>query len=95
MVWWGGRIEEAEKNKFNCLGNGLHKWKDIDKLSDNVKDELTHTWWMVRRFTAWAAKIPDNHLPPIEGSDISDKEKNIIKNNIFWDGSFINQMKNI
>ncbi|KYK31763.1 MAG: hypothetical protein AYK22_07780 [Thermoplasmatales archaeon SG8-52-3] len=95
LVWWGGSIEENINIKFNCLGNGLHRWKDINKLSNNLKNELTHTWWMVRRFTAWTAKVPDTHLPPIHQNEITEKEKIIIKNNIFWDGSFINKIKNI
>ncbi len=95
MIWWGGHIEEMKDNNSNCLGEGLHKWKDINPLSKDVLDELTHTWWMVRRFTAWAAKVPDNHLPPIEENNITEKEKMIIKNNIFWNGKLINQIKNI
>ena len=77
MVWWGGHIEE-NNNKYNTLGNGLHKWKNINKFSNDFKDELTHTWWMVRRFTAWAGKVHDNMLPPIEKSDITEKEKRLI-----------------
>ncbi|UCF50376.1 MAG: hypothetical protein JSU91_02530 [Thermoplasmatales archaeon] len=95
MVWRGGHIDEKNDKNFNCLGEGLHQWREIKSFSNNVKDELTHTWWMIRRFTAWVAKVPDNHLPPIEKNDINEKEKTIIKNNIFWDGSFINQIKNI
>jgi len=95
MIWWGGYIEEMKNKNFNCLGSGLHKWKNINKLSKNVKNELTHTWWMVRRFTAWAAKVPYDNLPPIEGNEITEKEESIISNNIIWDGNFLNQMKNI
>ena len=64
-------------------------------MSKTLKNELTHTWWMVRRFVAWAAKIPDNHLPPIHQSEITEKEKTIISENILWDGSLINQIKNV
>jgi len=95
MIWWKGHIEEVNNPDFNCLGAGLHKWKDISPLSKDVKNELTHTWWMIRRFVAWAAKIPDNHLPPIEKEEITEKVKTIISENIFWDGSYKNQMKNI
>jgi hypothetical protein len=94
MIWWGGHIIE-NKNKFNCLGNGLYKWEEINPLSKNVLKELTHTWWMVRRFTAWAGKVADNHLPPIKKEDITEREKILISNNILWDGSVLDQLKNI
>ena len=95
MVWWKGHITEMKKTNFTCLGTGLHKWEDIEPLSQNVTDELTHTWWMVRRFVAWAAKVPDDHLPPIQKEVIADKDKSILIKNVFWDGSLQNQMENI
>ena len=49
---------------------------------------------MVRRFVAWAAKVPDTHLPPISKGDLTDKTKNLISD-IFYDGDIINQMENI
>ncbi|KYK21322.1 hypothetical protein AYK21_05010 [Thermoplasmatales archaeon SG8-52-2] len=94
MIWKGGHIEESNK-KYNNLGNGLHKWIDIDKFSNDFKDELTHTWWMIRRFTAWAGKIPDNMLPPIEGNDITEKEKKLISENIVYTGILLEKLKNI
>jgi len=95
MVWWKGHITEMKKTNFTCLGTGLHKWEDIEPLSQNATDELTHTWWMVRRFVAWAAKVPDDHLPPIQKEVIADKDKSILIKNVFWDGSLQNQMENI
>ena len=95
MIWWEGHPVEMNNIGFNCLGAGLHKWEDIAPLSKNAKKELTHTWWMVRRFVAWAAKIPDENLPPINEEEIKEKELSIISENIFWDGSLFNQMKNI
>jgi hypothetical protein len=95
MVWWKGHIEEMENTNFNCLASGLHKWKNIAPLSESVKSELTHTWWMVRRFAAWAAKIPDDHLPSIREGEITEGEESIISENIFWNGALSNQMKNI
>lgn len=92
---WDGHIEEIKNKNFNCLATGFHKWKEINQLSKNIKNELTHTWWMVRRFTAWAAKVPDTHLPPIKQDKITEKEKSIILNNILWNGSLQNQIKNI
>ncbi len=95
MIWWNGHIEEMKEDENNCLATGFHKWKDITPLSETVRDELTYTWWIVRRFTAWAAKIPDNELPPIEKGEINEKARDLIDQNIFWDGTLINQMKNI
>ena len=95
MIWWGGKIEEEDDSGFNCLADGLHRWKDIASLTKTLEDELTHTWWIVRRIVAWTAKVQDNHLPPICKGKITEKVKPIISENIFWDGSLINQMKNI
>jgi glutamine amidotransferase-like uncharacterized protein len=95
MIWTGGHIEENDSMDFNCIGCGLHHWKNINKLSNNLNDELTSNWWILRRFVGWAAKIPENHLPPKEKGKINKKVEELIKNNIFWDGSLINQLKNI
>ncbi len=95
MIWWGGHIEERDSTGPNCIGTGLHQWKNINKLSSTLEEELTHNWWILRRFVAWAAKVPDEHLPPKEMGKITKKVEDLIKNNIFWDGSFINQMKSI
>ena len=95
MVWWNGHITEMKNTNFTCLGTGLYKWEDIAPLSQNAKDELTHTWWMVRRFVAWAAKVPDDHLPPIQKDELIEKDKSILLKNVFWDGSLLNQMENI
>lgn len=95
MIWWDGYIQEVDDSEFNCLGKGLYQWKNIKPLSKTLQDELTYTWWVVRRFAAWAAKTPDNHMPPIEKGKLSDEAKEIIKNNIYWDGTLIDQMKNI
>jgi len=95
MVWWDGHIVETENKNFNCLGVGLHKWEGIKPLSKTAKKELTHTWWIVRRFAAWVAKVPDEHLPPINDNELIEKDISTISENIFWDGSLVNQMKNI
>lgn len=94
MIWWGGQIEEVDDSGFNCLANGLHRWKNISPLSKNGEGEVTHTWWIVRRCVAWAAKVPDKHLPPIDNGRIT-KENRSILSGIFCDDSLINQMKNI
>lgn len=95
MVWWNGHIEEMDMTQPVRLGTGLYRWKDIAPLSPNAEAEVTHTWWMIRRFVAWTAKIPDDCLPPIQkGERIGKEHKDIVKN-IFWDGSLKNQMENI
>jgi len=94
MIWWDGAIEKVDPNGFHCLATGLHRWKNIRPLSKTVVDEMTHTWWMVRRFVAWAGKVPDNQLPPIEKGENSEKTKALISE-IFYDGDIICQMENI
>ena len=95
MIWWDGCITEMKNMGFNCLGTGLHKWEGIAPLSKTAEKEITYTWWIVRRFVAWAAKVPDEHLPPINKEEIMKNEISIISKNIFWDGNLLNQMKNI
>ena len=95
MIWWNGQIEEIDDSGFNCIGEGFHRWNNIDSLSKTVEDEFTYTWWVVRRITAWAAKVPDNHLPLISKGKITEDAKLILSENIFWDSSLIDQMKNI
>lgn len=95
MVWWGGHIEEADEHNNISLADGLHQWKDIDPITSSAEKELTHSWWVVRRFAAWAAKVPDYELPPIEKSNLTPYDKDALYDNIFWDGTRINQMKNI
>lgn len=95
MIWWAGHIAEKEEQKDSCIGSGFHEWTDIKPLSKTLQDELTYTWWVVRRMTAWAAKVPDDHMPPIEKGEINDKAQEIIKKNIYWDGTLIDIIKNI
>jgi len=95
MVWWGGEIEEVDESDSVCLGRGLHRWKGIAPLSDTLQAELTYTWWVVRRMVAWAAKVPDTDMPPIEQGALSDGSREIIENNIYWDGTLLDQMRNI
>jgi len=94
MIWKGGKIIESS-NKYNNLALGLHKWIEISKLNKTIEEDLTHTWWIIRRFVAWTAKVPDNSLPPIINNEINKNIKKIMEKNIFWDGSIINQMNNI
>jgi len=69
---FGGHIVEAEDTDHNSL-DGLFKWVDRIPWNETLEDEFTYTWWIVRRNVAWAAKIPDNDLPPVYGpSQVSD-----------------------
>ena len=94
MIWYGGHIIESS-NKKNSLASGLHKWINIDKLSTTLENELTHTWWIVRRIVAWAAKVDDDSMPPIDYNENNKNIKKIVNQNILWDGTIIDQMKNI
>jgi hypothetical protein len=95
MIWWGGKIIESTNKKNNSLALGLHKWVNINSLNKSIEDELTHTWWIVRRIAAWSAKVPDDSLPPISKTKVNDNIKKIISQNILWDGTIVNQMNNI
>ncbi|HDM66922.1 MAG TPA: hypothetical protein ENG62_00860 [Thermoplasmatales archaeon] len=95
MIWWGGYIEEVEFDGENSLARGFHRWREIDKLSRDAVEEITYTWWVVRRITAWVAKVPDDDLPPIERREEDAERARKLHSNIFWDGTLINQMKNI
>ncbi len=95
MIWWGGHIREVKEDGNNCIGYGFHRWEEINPLSKTCVEELTYTWWIVRRMTAWAAKVSDEELPPIEKQEINEKIKELLKKNIFWDGTLKNQMDNI
>ena len=66
-VWWGGHIEEVEDNNHNNIYDGFHHWKDVIPEEETIPDEFSYNYWIVRRSVAWAAKIPDNDLPPIYG----------------------------
>ena len=94
LVWWGGRISEGGNKDFHCLGDGLYQWEGIAPVSKDASFELSHTWWMVRRFVAWAAKVPDDQLPPLQNQQVA-RDTAVLLKNIFWDGSLRNQMENI
>ena len=74
-VWWGGHIEEKEDTDHNKLLDGFHHWVDITPAEDTPEDEIKYNNWLVRRLVAWAAKIPDEDLPPVfEPSEVYDLE---------------------
>jgi glutamine amidotransferase-like uncharacterized protein len=95
MIWEGGKIIESCDNKNKSLAVGLHKWININNLSKTIENELTHTWWIVRRLVAWAGKVSDDSLPPKIRDESNEKIKKIISENILWDGTIIDQINNI
>jgi hypothetical protein len=95
MIWWDGYIEEMNDDDFHCIATGFHQWKDITLRSIDGLDELTHTWWVVRRLVAWSAKIPDGHLPPIGDNQDSEVQVKSLLQELFWDGTPEKRMKYI
>ena len=95
MIWYGGAIREQDNSKFHCLATGLYQWYDIEKMNALIDENITQTWWLVRRLVAWTGKVPDNELPPIEKQKLSKKDIIRLSKNIYWDGTLLNQMNNI
>jgi len=72
-LYFGGEIIEIEDTDSNNLYDGLIGWTNYSDPDETEVDERTHFWWVIRRGVAWAAKVPDNDLPPIHGpSQVSD-----------------------
>lgn len=72
-VWWGGHMAEAEDTDDNSIYNGLSGWINRTPRDETPQDEGLHNRWMARRAVAWAAKVPDDDLPPTYGpSQVSD-----------------------
>jgi len=67
-VWWGGHIEEVEDTDENNIYDALHHWVDVTPYNETIEDELSYNYWIIRRSIAWAAKIPDDALPPVYGT---------------------------
>ena len=67
-VWWGGEIENMPDNDSNSIKSGFFTWNNTIPPDQTSEDELRHNWWMIRRQVAWAAKVPDEDLPPAHGS---------------------------
>jgi len=95
LIWYGGHIKEKTDKDFNNIGSGFFRWEDINPLSDTLQDELTHNWWILRRMVAWAGKVPKEDMPPIDMGVINEEVQQSIIKNIYWDGSFIQQLRNI
>ena len=95
MIWWGGKIEEVNNTGFKCIATGFHQWKQIAPLSKEAIDEFTHSWWIVRRMVAWAAKIPDKDMPPIIKGQLTEKSKKFLSSKVYWDGTILHQISNV
>ncbi len=95
MKWDQGHIQENSREESTCIGNGFRRWEDVDALGTLVDFQVTATWWMVRRFVAWAAKVPDDALPPIESGVLSEADRKQLLPYVVWDGSCSNQFLTI
>ena len=72
-IFFGGEIFEVNNTNHNNLYDGLIGWTNYTDPNKTEEDEKTYNWWIVRRAVAWAAKVPDNDLPPIYGpSQVND-----------------------
>ena len=65
-MYFGGQIEEAEDTKDNYLYKLYNRVNVIPK-DETPENETSYNWWIIRRQVAWAAKVPDNDLPPVYG----------------------------
>jgi hypothetical protein len=94
MIWYNGHIQETN-DTTPCLATGLYQWKDITPFTQPDDKQITHTWWFVRRLIAWTGKVPDTDLPPIIQQKLTQKDRQILQPNIYWDGTAYNQIQNI
>ncbi|MEA2054968.1 MAG: hypothetical protein U9O96_07700 [Candidatus Thermoplasmatota archaeon] len=62
----GGHVEEfLGRSKYALFKEDyLYRWADGQSM------DWSYNWWMLRRAAAWAAGIPDEHLPPIDDMEI-------------------------
>lgn len=73
VTWWGGHLEDITDNGTNNLYDGLYQLAGATPMNQTIEDEYTYNYCIIRRCCAWAAKIPDNDLPPVYGpSQVSD-----------------------
>jgi len=93
LRWTSGQIVEKTGAEFTCIGAGFRRWEGVDSLDLLLNQGVTATWWMVRRFVAWAAKVPQGNLPPVESHPLSDAERAVLLPYVVWDGSLANQFK--
>ena len=58
----------------------LYSWVGGDRTN------WSYNWWMVRRAVAWAADVPEEHLPPIKNIEIFLTEPNVWNPGIYLQG---------
>jgi hypothetical protein len=91
MRWEQGAIHERPDDGWVCIGSGFRQWEGVEPLGKLLASEVTGTWWMVRRFVAWAGKVPDDAMPPREPAVLSEEDLRRLEPYIVWDGSQANQ----
>jgi len=62
----GGEVEEfLGRSKYNLFRQTyLYQW------TGGTETNWSYNWWMLRRAVAWAAGVPDEHLPAIRHAEI-------------------------
>jgi len=81
----GGHIEEfLGRSKYALFREDyLYKWVDGEEAN------WSYNWWMLRRAVAWAAGVPDDHLPPIDDMEIFLVEPNVWRPALYVGGRYI------
>ncbi len=69
----GGHVEEYPgRSKYTLfMESYLYRWVGGEETN------WTYNWWMLRRAAAWAAGVPDGHLPPVSHAELYWEEPNI------------------
>ncbi len=62
----GGHVEEYPgRSKYTLfMESYLYEWVG------GIETNWTYNWWMLRRAAAWAAGVPDGHLPPVSHAEL-------------------------
>ncbi len=81
----GGHVEEFPgKTKYTLFQEGyVYSWVN------GSETDWTYNWWMVRRSVAWAAGIPNEHLPLISNISIYLIEPNVWNPSLYVNGRAI------
>jgi hypothetical protein len=95
MTWKDGRIVEDSKQEGVTIGTGFRRWEGVEPLPVLLATGVTATWWMVRRFVAWAAKLPAEDFPPVDAAVLSEDDRMRLLPYLVWDGSQANQFLTI
>lgn len=78
----GGHVEEFPgRSKYTLYRESyLYEWVGGDETN------WTYNWWMLHRAAAWAAGVPDEHLPPVSHAEIYWEEPNIWHPGLYLNG---------